>query len=167
MYFGLMNYLVLLPHTKFLPLIPLWSLAVEEQFYIVWPFLAYYVSEKKLPFVLCGLLVLAPALRVLAIPCDSSHQLVYMWTPFRMDCMAMGSLLTFMWRRRSDLIKKYGYLGLLPTALTPFVMIRLSKLGGFSVWDPSWRSHLVTYEVALIAATGVFCGGSVGGLPGF
>ena len=147
-------------------MIPLWSLAVEEQFYLVWPFLVYYVSEKKLPYVLGGLLVLAPVLRVLAIPYDASHQLVYMGTPFRMDCLAMGSLLTFAWRARGDVIRKYGYLGLVPVALTPVVMMQLSKLGGFSVWDQSWRSHLVTYEVALCAATGAFLWGLGGRFTG-
>ena len=166
MYFGLMNYLVVLQNTKFLPLIPLWSLAVEEQFYLVWPFVVYYVSEKKLPYVLGGLLVLAPVLRVLAIPYDTSHQLVYMGTPFRMDCLAMGSLLTFVWRTRGDVIRKYGFLGLIPVALTPAVMMQLSKLGGFSVWEPSWRSHVVTYEVALAAATGAFLWGLGGRFTG-
>lgn len=157
MYFGLMNYVELLPDSKFLPTNPLWSLGVEEQFYLVWPFAVYFLKEKKLPYLLCALLVLAPILRVLAIPYDTTHQLVYTGTPFRMDCLAMGSLLTFVWREKGELIRKYGYLGLIPAAAMPMLMIELSKLGGFSTMDGTWKSNLFTYEIALVAATGAFC----------
>ena len=156
MYLGLTNYVVLLPGPIFMPFNPLWSLGVEEQFYVVWPFLVYFLSEKKLPYVLCGLLVLAPIFRVLAIPYDHTHQMVYMGTPFRMDCLAMGSLLTFVWRSKGEAIRKYGYLGLIPVVLTPIVMIRLSKFGGFSTVDGTWKSNIFTYEMALCAATGAF-----------
>ena len=156
LYLGLTNYVVLFPGTPFMPFNPLWSLGVEEQFYLVWPFLVYFLSEKKLPYVLCGLLVLAPIFRVLAIPYDHTHQMVYMGTPFRMDCMAMGSLLTFVWRSKAETIRKYGYLGLIPVVLTPIVMIQLSKLGGFSTLDGTWKSNIFTYEIALSAATGAF-----------
>jgi peptidoglycan/LPS O-acetylase OafA/YrhL len=156
MYVGLTNYIVLLPGPPFMPFNPLWSLGVEEQFYLIWPFLVYFLSEKKLPYVLCGLLVLAPVFRVLAIPYDTVHQMVYMGTPFRMDCLAMGSLLTFVWRKRGDAIRKYGYLGLITVVLTPIVMIPLSKVGGFSTLDGTWKSNIFTYEIALLAATGAF-----------
>jgi peptidoglycan/LPS O-acetylase OafA/YrhL len=156
LYLGLTNYVVLFPGPSFMPFNPLWSLGVEEQFYLVWPFLVYFLSEKKLPYVLCGLLVLAPIFRVLAIPYDHTHQMVYMGTPFRMDCLAMGSLLTFVWRSKGEAIRKYGYLGLIPVALTPIVMIRLSKFGGFSTLDGTWKSNIFTYEIALSAATGAF-----------
>ncbi len=159
LYFGLMNYVWLYPKARFLPFNPLWSLGVEEQFYLVWPFAVYFLNEKALRWVLCGLLVLAPILRVLVIPYDWTHELAYMGTPFRMDCLAMGGLLTLIWRARGDAIRRYGYLGLIPVALTPPVMLWLNKLGGYSSWDPTVRSHVVTFGVALMAATGAFLWG--------
>jgi peptidoglycan/LPS O-acetylase OafA/YrhL len=156
MYLGLMNYVELLQHAKFAPTHHLWSLGVEEQFYLVWPFAVYFLKDKKLPYLLGGLIILAPILRLLAIPYDRTHELVYMGTPFRMDCLAMGSLLTFVWRAKGDAIRKYGYLGLIPVVMTPVVMIPLSKLGGFSTVDGTWKSNLFTYEIALCAATGAF-----------
>jgi len=156
LYLGLTNYVVLFPGPPFMPFNPLWSLGVEEQFYLIWPFVVYFVSEKKLPYVLCSLLVLAPVFRVLAIPYDTTHQMVYMGTPFRMDCLAMGSLLTFVWRAKGEVIRKYGYLGLIPVVLTPIVMMQLVKLGGFSTLEGTWKSNIFTYEIALSAATGAF-----------
>ena len=159
LYFGLMNYVWLFPEARFIPFNPLWSLGVEEQFYLLWPFAVYFLNRKVLPWVLCGLLVLAPVLRVLVIPYDWTHELVYMGTPFRMDCLAMGGLLTFVWRAKGEAIRKYGYLGLIPVGLTPPLMIWLNRLGGFSAWDPTVRSHVVTFGVALTAATGAFLWG--------
>lgn len=154
LYFGLMNYVVLFPPARFLPLVPLWSLGVEEQFYLIWPFLVYFVSEKRLPYVLGAMLALAPVLRVAAIPYDWTHQLVYKGTPFRMDCLAMGALLTFAWRMKRETIRRYGWLGLIPMGLTPFVMLALNRLGGFSTMDGTWKSNIFTYEIALVAVTG-------------
>jgi len=41
----------------------LWSLAVEEQFYIFWPFVIYFVSDKKLKPLLLWLIFLGPVWR--------------------------------------------------------------------------------------------------------
>lgn len=40
-----------------------WSLAVEEQFYLVWPFLLFFTPVKKLKTLLLVLIVLAPVFR--------------------------------------------------------------------------------------------------------
>lgn len=42
---------------------PLWSVSVEEQFYLVWPWLMRFVSEKRLLFVGIALIVAAPWVR--------------------------------------------------------------------------------------------------------
>lgn len=43
----------------------LWSLAVEEQFYLVWPFLVMAVPERRLPAVIGAMIVVAPMSRLL------------------------------------------------------------------------------------------------------
>jgi peptidoglycan/LPS O-acetylase OafA/YrhL len=156
MYAGLQNYILLFPNPIFEPLNPMWSLAVEEQFYLFWPFAIYFLSDKKIPYFALSLMILAPIFRVLMIPYDKVHQLVYMGLPTRMDCLAMGSLLTFAWRARPDLIRKYGFLGLIPVVLTPIVMIKLSHFGGWSTMDGTIHGNIFTYEIALTAATGAF-----------
>lgn len=43
----------------------LWSLAVEEQFYLVWPFVVLSLSERRLPQVVTLMVCAAPASRIL------------------------------------------------------------------------------------------------------
>jgi peptidoglycan/LPS O-acetylase OafA/YrhL len=35
------------------PLLHLWSLGIEEQFYLIWPFMLYFLKKKKLPVGYC------------------------------------------------------------------------------------------------------------------
>ena len=161
MYLGLMNYVQFFKDPSWEPM-PLWSLGVEEQFYLLWPLAVYFLREKKLPYVLLGLLLAAPLFRGIAVftvedkPWNYFHWFVYESTPTRMDCMAMGALITLAWRRYSDKIKSFGYLGLVPAALTPPLMIFLSRTWGWSTQDPTLRGNVGTLEISLIAATGVF-----------
>jgi peptidoglycan/LPS O-acetylase OafA/YrhL len=68
-----------------------WSLAVEEQFYIVWPIVVYLVGRR-------GVLVVGVVLAAIAIGARvyvRSHygpMAAYMFTPCRMDALAIGAL---------------------------------------------------------------------------
>jgi peptidoglycan/LPS O-acetylase OafA/YrhL len=161
LYLGLTNYVFFYKDGYFPAMDALWSLGVEEQFYLVWPLIVFYFREKTLPYVLVGLLVAAPLFRGLATMFGSHltidlHWVTYMATPMRMDCMAMGALLTFAWRRYPEAIRRYGYLGLGVTALTPVIMVILSHRSGWSTIDGTIRGNVGTYEISLVAATGAF-----------
>jgi len=163
LYLGLMNYVDAFWREKtFVPLSSLWSLAVEEQFYLVWPVVVFFVGAKKLPRVLLVLLVLAPVLRgattllVAHRAFDTYHWFIYKGTPFRMDCLVMGALLTFLWRARHAQVRRFGVLGLIATALTPLVMLALSRYAtGFSTMDGTVRGNVVTFEMSLACVTGM------------
>jgi peptidoglycan/LPS O-acetylase OafA/YrhL len=42
----------------------LWSLAVEEQFYLLWPFVVYYSPEQTLKKIVIGIVVITPIVRL-------------------------------------------------------------------------------------------------------
>lgn len=46
---------------------PFWSLAVEEQFYLVWPLLAYHLRKRTLGWLCVSLIVISPLLRALSV----------------------------------------------------------------------------------------------------
>ena len=77
----------------FEPLRPLWSLAVEEHFYLLWPFAVRYLKRKKLVLILLATVLAEPLLRAAASLFTHDWQAVYFLTPFRLDGLCLGSLL--------------------------------------------------------------------------
>jgi peptidoglycan/LPS O-acetylase OafA/YrhL len=69
-----------------------WSLAIEEQFYLVWPALVWFVSQRALRCVCVAMIVIAIALRFVLV--DSGFEKTHFLTPCRMDALAVGALLS-------------------------------------------------------------------------
>jgi peptidoglycan/LPS O-acetylase OafA/YrhL len=82
--------------------LPLWSLAVEEQFYLVWPIIILLVSEKVLFRLALAALAITPFLRVLCTPLFPSLFPIYTLTPFRADLLCAGAVLAMLWKRRTS-----------------------------------------------------------------
>jgi len=78
----------------------LWSLAVEEQFYLLAPLMIRFVAPRKLPYALCAVIAAAPLLRVfLRLVAGTSPSLVTTLMPCRADSLAVGMLLAALWRK--------------------------------------------------------------------
>jgi peptidoglycan/LPS O-acetylase OafA/YrhL len=86
------------PHRFIEPVGPLWSLAVEEHFYFVWPFVIRFLSRKQALMLLAGVLVAGPVLRMaFSHPMPTAAlSVTYFLTPFRVDEMAFGCLLALL-----------------------------------------------------------------------
>src|SRR5688572_15010220 len=59
----LQNFLVPVPTSATGPLGVSWSLAIEEQFYLVWPLVVRYCSRRQLLVIAIAVIALSPALR--------------------------------------------------------------------------------------------------------
>ncbi len=75
-----------------------WSLAVEEQYYLVWPLLVWLLRPKALLAVLATAMIASPLLRLVAISSDVSGYALYSATPYRLDGIAFGSALAIVLR---------------------------------------------------------------------
>ena len=95
--------------------LPLWSLAVEEQFYFVWPFVILLVSEEVLLRLAFAAVLVTPVLRFFCTPLFGSQFSIYMLTPFRADLLCAGAILALLWKRRGPHLEgmwsRYGWLG--------------------------------------------------------
>jgi peptidoglycan/LPS O-acetylase OafA/YrhL len=80
----------------------LWSLSIEEQFYLTFPLVVALLDRRTLTRVLCALVVIAPVFRtimLLAVP--DNERIQYLATPARMDVLALGALLAIAVRSSS------------------------------------------------------------------
>lgn len=81
----------------------LWTLSVEEQFYLLWPLCAFLLSRRGLVRLCVALVVAGPVLRLVALlvceqmpgNVDSPAQIVYFLTSSHLDAFAIGALLNF------------------------------------------------------------------------
>ena len=76
-----------------------WTLAIEEQFYLVAPLLVRQLSRQHLIVFLSFVILTVPCFRILVRM--EMHQpllALYRWTPFRADTLAMGVLAAVLWR---------------------------------------------------------------------
>lgn len=70
-----------------------WSLAVEEHFYLFWPLVVFWSSNKNLKYVVWGIVVFAIILRMFML--DEGYS-VFLFTFTRFDSLAIGALLALM-----------------------------------------------------------------------
>jgi len=109
LYLGAMNLVIPLGLTS-LTVLPLWSLAVEEQFYLIWPVAVYFLSRRHIAILAVSLLLLAPVLRFIFTPHFISPYSIYMLLPFRMDTLAAGALIAIVWPEIQDRMQKHSEL---------------------------------------------------------
>lgn len=77
----------------------LWSLAVEEHFYLVWPVLVYVLDRRRLAILAATIVIATPIARGIAaahgVPVDGE---IYEFSWFRFDGLALGGLLAIVVR---------------------------------------------------------------------
>jgi peptidoglycan/LPS O-acetylase OafA/YrhL len=77
-----------------------WSLGVEEQFYLTWPFAVYFLRRRQLMGVCLAFVITSFLLRVW-VSAHGNLVAAYVLTPTRMDALAVGSLLALAGRGSS------------------------------------------------------------------
>lgn len=76
-----------------------WSLSIEEQFYLFWPIIVYFLTLRQLRVVLVGMIVAAPIIRLVlanyllakGVSSDFTGQIVYRFTFGQWDTFAFGA----------------------------------------------------------------------------
>jgi peptidoglycan/LPS O-acetylase OafA/YrhL len=162
LYIGGMNFLapLRLAHLDFLS--PLWSLGVEEQFYLLWPLAIFFLNRKQVIRCAVALLFLAPVLRFVFTPCFDSSWAVYMLLPFRMDTLAAGALLALLWpglrERLTDSPRLYGQIvwSCAGVFFLSLLGIMAMQRHGYTTYGNTRLGNLIIYEATLAMMVSVF-----------
>jgi peptidoglycan/LPS O-acetylase OafA/YrhL len=108
------------PHDEWFHTGHLWSLSVEEQFYLVWPAIIWFTPRRRIGGVCLAIMIVAPALRVWTVLTQAEPLGAYVLTPMRADALAAGALVAVL--ARSDtgtavLRRVYPWAGLASLAI--------------------------------------------------
>jgi len=137
---------------------PMWSLAVEEQFYLFWPLLVYYVRARRLQVILWSLLILAPLARCIGTSFFKTHFPIYFLTPFRIDLLAAGALIAcFCDDRAWPARNKRFFFRLMVASLAVFAALTVAS-PNFRTSANSYLFNTLGYSlIVLIFASLVVC----------
>ncbi|WP_394827907.1 acyltransferase family protein [Pendulispora albinea] len=87
------------PFGREVPLFPhFWSLAIEEQFYLAWPFIVRVLSPRSLMRFCVGLAVAALLSRIALRAAGLGSAGPYMFTICRVDALALGAIAAILFR---------------------------------------------------------------------
>jgi peptidoglycan/LPS O-acetylase OafA/YrhL len=76
-----------------------WSLAIEEQFYVVWAAVVWLLAPRLLGLTCVAIVVAAPLARNVALANGSPPIDLYVLTPYRADALVAGALLAWLFAR--------------------------------------------------------------------
>ncbi len=124
-----------------------WTLAVEEQFYLVWPWLILFAPRPALLPAVLGLIAVAPAFRLYGVITDL-NQIALFVSPFAsLDSLGMGALLALVAGGECPRTRLTSWCRerlALPACLAGTVVLYFTAFH-----SPWWRAGLVAFDLVL------------------
>jgi len=118
----------------------LWSLAVEEHFYLLWPAIIFFLNRRALVALATAIVIGSPVLRTVYLARGIDPTFVYFFSWFRFDMLATGALIA-VWAGSAYATKRNS----LRVAVGLVVLAVISELLG--------RASGLTWTKAIVTAT--------------
>jgi peptidoglycan/LPS O-acetylase OafA/YrhL len=138
-----------------------WSLAIEEQFYLVWPLCVFFLGDRRrLLWVCAGLSVISIMLRFGLTLSHASYESVYGGTICRSDSLLMGAALALMLRgKHHDAVLRAGrwiFLGAAACFAVRLALIKTLQLQEYGTHGAlGAASYTLGYTILAFAAAGL------------
>jgi len=121
---------------------PTWSLAVEEQYYVVWAPVVFLFGRKSLRNILLGMIAFSLCFRVASFIRGASFDFVYTFTLCRLEPLAAGGLAALWLRSDKCTLMRWSRAG--------FVALMIG-LAGISLAQVDWGSSSPVYSYPFLA----------------
>ncbi len=144
---------------------PLWSVSIEEQFYLAWPLLLRVLRRRQILWLSCSLLIVSALVKTSLLLHGAAYARIWCNTFARMDTIAVGVLTAYLLEGKLPLLS-----GLLRTllALVACALIYLAIAYCHVLGTPTVVGGLLGYLCGLLAALAyffAFLGAFEGGFP--
>ncbi|HEU4510251.1 MAG TPA: acyltransferase [Pyrinomonadaceae bacterium] len=124
---------------------PLWSISVEEQFYIAWPLLLLLFGVNRIKQLAIVLLAIALGTRILLAAYGAEHPAVWANTFARLDPIALGAVLAVVLGGRAPRIKGAFRVLMIGGALASFLLVA-------KYLEQDGPTSIATYSVTALAS---------------
>ena len=134
----------------------LWSLSVEEQFYLIWPFAVWWLSPRWLLRVSVVAVLAAVGFRILSAS-QGNDWAAYVLVPARMDALAIGALIAVLARDStgSALIRRWW---------RRLALISAGTIGAIAIAQSGYREDEYLVLTAGFLVNAVLAAATIGGL---
>ena len=138
-------------------LVHFWSLAVEEQFYLVWPFVIRRIWADRLVRVTLAIAALAVVIRATVCLAGANPNMVYEFTVCRMDALALGACIAALLRvevARTWIARRVPRLYCIAGAIlaVTFLATRGYAVDELSTQTIGYSAIAVGFAIAILAA---------------
>ncbi len=111
-----------------------WSLAIEEQFYLLWPVVIVFLPQRRVVVVCLFLVISALLSRYILITCcpEVAKKAAYTFTIVRCDALALGAVLAIMVREQRWFAWLRRYSGVLLAVTSTLVVTQIVLHNNFA-----------------------------------
>lgn len=127
-----------------IPLSPTWSLAVEEQYYMIWAPVVFLLGTKSLRNILLGMIVFSLCFRVTSFYAGGPNDFVHNFTLCRLEPLAAGGLAALWLRSEKCTPVKWARGGMMALTI---------GLAGIALALVDWGPAVPVYTYPFLAST--------------